>query len=159
MTKKMLPAALVLGILACGNIEEAPRPITDGIDDQLTRFLESYRLAIETRDTTALRAMYVDDGRFQWIEDGSVRYRSPDEVVAALGALSGDLVIHAEYDRTVIAPVGASGASASMGFRTVIGEGPSAYEFGGMISFVLEKGSTGWRIVGGHTSSSRSDSR
>ncbi len=150
--KKIFAVGIVLGVLGCGNLEETGQPLTDGVEDEVERFLESYRLAIETRDAALLRTLYVNDGRFEWIEDGEVRYRSPDAVIAGLAKLPSDAVVRTEYDRTEVATVGDAGARVSTGFRTVIGEGPSAFEFGGMISFVLEKGPTGWRIEGGHTS-------
>ena len=103
--------------------------------------------------------MYADDGRFEWIEDGEIRYRSSDDVLAGLAAFPSDAAIHTEYTGREIVPVGDAGARVSMAFRTVIGEGPSAFEFGGMMTMVLDKGPTGWRIVGGHTSSARQDGR
>jgi len=78
-------------------------------------------------------------------------------VLAGLAALPSDAEIQTEYGGVEVAPVGASGARVAMRFRTVIGQGQSAFEFGGMISMVLEEGPTGWRIVGCHTSSARPD--
>ena len=152
--QKALTVIFALAVFGCG---EASRPLSDGVENQVETFLESYRLAVGTRDTTVLRTMYVDDGRFEWIEDGELRYGSPDDVIAALATLPSDAVFITEYDGIEVAPVGATGARASMRFRTVMGEGSSAFEFGGMISVALEEGPTGWRIVAGHTSSSRPD--
>ena len=73
--------------------------------------------------------------------------------------LPSDAAIRTEYEGRTITPVGTVGARVSTRFTTVIGEGPTAFQFGGMITMVLEKGPAGWRIVGGHTSSERQDGR
>ena len=157
--KKVLAMFFITGILVCGGIEGAGRSPSDDFEDAVASFLDSYLLAIETRDDALLRGMYVADGRFEWIEDGEIRYRSPDDVLAGLASFPENAAIRTEYDIREITPVGEAGARVSMRFRTVIGEGPSAFEFGGMMTMVLEDGPTGWRIVGGHTSSPRQDGR
>ncbi len=157
--KKVFTVCVLLGAVGCGGIEEAGQPLSDNIEDEVASFLESYLSALETRDVALLRTLYAEDGRFEWIEDGEMRYRSPDDVLAGLAALPSDAAIRTEYHGRKIAAVGDAGARISMQFRTVIGEGQSAFEFGGMITMVLEKGPTGRCIVGGHTSSARQDGR
>ena len=80
-------------------------------------------------------------------------------MLAVLATLPSDAAIRTEYDGREITPVGEAGARISTRFRTVIGEGATAFQFGGMMTMVLEKGPTGWRVVGGHTSSERQDGR
>ena len=116
-------------------------------------------MALETRDAALIRPLYVDDGRFEWVEDGAIRYRSSDDILVGLAALPSDAAIRTEYEGREITPVGNGGARISTRFRTVIGEGSTAFEFGGMMTMVLEKGPSGWRVVGGHTSSPRQDGR
>ena len=157
--KKVLTLCVVVGLLGCGGIEDAGQLLVDDMEDEVASFLESYLLALETRDVALLQTLYVDDGRFEWIEDGEIRYRSSDDIVAGLAALPSDDAIRTEIDGREITPVGNAGARISARFRTVIGEGPTAFEYGGMMTMVLEKGPTGWRIVGGHTSSARQDGR
>ena len=157
--KKVLAAFFVMGILGCGGIEDAGQSPSDDFEDTVAGFLDSYLLAIETRDAALLHDMYIADGRFEWIEDGEIRYRSPDDVLAGLASLPANAAIRTEYDGREITRVGEAGARVSMRFRTVIGEGSSAFEFGGMMTIVLENGPTGWRVIGGHTSSARQDGR
>ncbi|MCH7857752.1 MAG: hypothetical protein IIB37_13440 [Gemmatimonadetes bacterium] len=157
--KKVLAVFFVMGVLVCGGIEETGRSPLDDLEDAVAGFLDSYFLAIETRDAALLQDMYVADGRFEWIEDGEIRYRSLDDVLAALASLPANAAIRTAYDGREITPVGTAGARVSTRFWTVIGEGPSAFEFGGMMTMVLEDGPTGWQIVGGHTSSARQDGR
>lgn len=157
--KKVLAVSLVVWALGCGGTAEEGQSTSDDFEEAVAGFLDSYLLAIETRDAALLRTMYVADGRFEWIEDGEIRYRSADDVLAALASLPAEAAIRTDYDGREITPVGDGGASVSTRFRTVIGEGPAAFEFGGMMTMVLEKGPTGWRIVGGHASSARQDGR
>jgi len=128
-------------------------------EDEVAGFIELYQSAIEARDVDVLGALYADDGRFEWVEDGAVRYRSPEDVLAGLAGLPSGSAIHTEYERRSIIPVGDIGARVSTRFRTVVGEGESAFEFGGMMTMVLEKGPAGWRLLGGHTSSTRQGGR
>ena len=153
--QKVLLVVVILALVGCGDSEE-PRPLPlNRVEDEVRSFIDAYRLALEARDSTALRTMYASDGRFEWIEDGEVQYHSPDDVLSGLAALSAEATVRTEYDRLMIARVGATGARVSTGFRTQVGEGPSAFEFGGMLSYVLEKGPAGWVIIGGHSSTSR----
>ncbi len=157
--KKVLTLCVVVAILGCDGMDDAGQPVVDDMEDEVASFLDSYLLALETRDVALIQTLYVDDGRFEWIEDGEIRYRSSDDILAGLAALPSDAAIRTEYDGRRITPVGKAGARISTRFRTVIGEGPTAFEFGGMMTMVLEKGPTGWRVVGGHTSSGGQDGR
>ena len=156
---KLLTLCVVAGVLGCGGTEDAGHPPADDMEEEVANFLRSYLSAFETRDVALIQTLYVDDGRFQWIEDGEIRYRSSDDILAGLAALPSDAAIRTELNEREITPVGNAGARISTRFRTVIGEGPTAFEFGGMMTMVLEKGPTGWRIVGGHTSSAGQDGR
>jgi hypothetical protein len=154
----MLTLCAAIGFLGCNGTEETHEPLAS-LEDEVANFLDSYLMAFENRDVALLKTLYVDDGRFEWIEDGEVRYRSSEDVLAGLAALPSDAAIRTEYDEREITRVGNAGARISTRFRTVIGEGPTAFEFGGMMTMVLENGPTGWRVVGGHTSSARRDGR
>ncbi len=117
--------------------------------------LDRYLRAVESRDSAAIRRLYVDDGRFVWIEDGMVRYRSADEVLEGLAAFPAEMPMRTTLARTVVVPVGADGAHAHTEFTTEMGEGAGGFSFGGAMSFLLERGPEGWQIVGGHVSSPR----
>ena len=156
---KLLTLCVVAGVLGCGGTKDAGHPPAEDMEEEVANFLRSYLSAFETRDVALIQTLYVDDGRFQWIEDGEIRYRSSDDILAGLAALPSDAAIRTELNEREITPVGNAGARISTRFRTVIGEGPTAFEFGGMMTMVLEKGPTGWRIVGGHTSSAGQDGR
>ncbi|MEJ2541298.1 MAG: DUF3225 domain-containing protein [Gemmatimonadota bacterium] len=152
--RRVLSISTIVAFAACQPPAE-PREEEDGPVDvaaEVGVFLESYRAALDARDTLGLSDLYVDDGRFIWLEDGEVRYRSAADVATSLSSLPAGMSIRTEYDETSIRPVGAAGASATMRFLTTMGEGPSAFEFGGVISMTMERGPEGWRIVSGHTS-------
>ena len=154
---------LAIGALSLAACSQPPAdPPGDGPADtvaEVTAFLDSYRAALDGRDTLALPSFYVDDDRFAWLEDGEVRYRSAAQVAASLSALPEGMSVRTAYDETVVRSVGADGATATMQFLTQIGEGPSAFEFGGVISMTLERGPDGWRIVTGHTSTASPQGR
>jgi ketosteroid isomerase-like protein len=127
----------------------SPDPVAE-----VTAFLGEYLAAVDARDADAIGRAYVEDDRFIWIEDGRVRYRSAEEIMASLGALPSGSAIRTELSDVEVVPVGVSGAHAWSTFTTTVGTGPSSFSFGGAISFVLERENGRWRLAGGHTSSS-----
>ena len=66
--KKLITPCLLVGILSCGGIEDTGQLARDDIENEVASFLESYLLALETRDLAVIHELYVDDGRFEWIE-------------------------------------------------------------------------------------------
>ncbi len=154
----LMSVTLVVAITACDRSRPQEAIVAEVLQPEVSAFLESYLSAIEARDTARLRTFYVDDGRFVWFEDGNLKYRSADEIIAALAALPADTSIRTDVSDTRVVRLGRTGADASTKFRTVIGDSVSGFQFSGVISFALEKGSDGWRIVSGHTSSTRSAS-
>lgn len=121
--------------------------------EEVAGFLEDYLAAIDAGDTARISRAYVADGRFVWIEDGGVRYRSPDEILASLAAFPSESSIRTELSGLTVVPLGVSGAHAWATFTTTVGGGAGSFSFGGAISFVLEKVDGSWQLVGGHTSS------
>ena len=91
--RNVLLGCIVVGVLGCGHSEEVGQPPSGNIDDEVASFLELYLGALETRDVALLETLYADDGRFEWIEDGQIRYRSPADVLAGLAALPSDASI------------------------------------------------------------------
>ena len=146
---------LVCSIAACDRSGPQEAIVAEVLQTEVSAFLDSYLSATGARDTARLRSFYVDDGRFVWFEDGDLKYRSADEIIAALAALPADASIRTDVSDTRVVRLGRTGADASTKFRTVIGDTVSGFQFGGVISFALEKGANGWRIVSGHTSSAR----
>ena len=152
----LLSLTLVCAIAACDRSGPPEAIVAEVLQPEVNAFLESYLSVIAARDTAQLRAFYVDDGRFVWFEDGGLKYRSADEIIAALAALPVDALIRTDVSDTRVVRLGRTGADVSTKFRTVIGDSVSGFEYGGVISFALEKGADGWRIVSGHSSTARS---
>jgi hypothetical protein len=139
-------------LIACSPLQTAP-PAQPNLKGEVATFLEQYLAAISSRDAANIRNAYVNDDRFVWIEDGKVRYRQVDEVLASLAAFPAGSSIRTELADLTVVPVGESTAHAWASFRTTVGEGQRAFSFGGAISFTLERTGKSWKIVGGHTSS------
>lgn len=144
--------ALLILVCACTPRDPDPPPSVDPAEE-VAAFLEEYLAAIDARDTTTIGRAYVADDRFVWIEDGEVRYRNREEILASLAALPGGSSIRTELSGLTVVPLGVNGAHAWATFTTTIGTGPGSFSFGGAISFVLENVDGSWQLVGGHTSS------
>lgn len=132
-----------------------PRPATVEANDVSTvpAFLTGYLKAIETRDEAAIRSAYVSGDRLAWLEDGKLRYRSADEVLAGLKSIPVASPIRTTLTDLVVVPLGSGAAHARASFATTIGAPPGAFTFGGAVTFALERQGGAWKIVAGHTSS------
>lgn len=147
-------AALVAIALlsACAAIQPATS-VQASLKNEVAAFLQGYLVAIDRRDSVAIRSAFIADDRLVWIEEGRVRYRRVEEVLSGLAGYPAGSPIRTELVDLSVAPVGAAGAHAWASFKTTVGEGSQAFAFQGAISFVLERDGTRWRILGGHTSS------
>jgi len=146
--------------LGCGGAVETSRSSsTADLSAEVQVFLEAYMDAIAARDSAMLRAQVADSTRYVWAEDGSIRYRSVDGMLAGLGAFPADIPIETDLSELHVAGVGVDGAHAAALFETRIGAGEGAFAFGGLITFVLERADETWRIVGGHASSAATTAR
>ena len=148
-------ARLIVGVISLAGCATSDLDGSDpaNMAPTVEAFLGQYLSALERHDEAAVRAAYVSDGRFSWIEDGRVRYRSVDEVLAGLRAIPRGARIRTELTGLTIVPLGSNGAHAWASFRTTIGSPPSGFAFAGALSFVLERNGQTWAIVGGHSSS------
>ena len=147
--------ALSALLVGCGGgAATTDEPLDDqAVSAEVEAVLETYLAAVSERDTATIRSLYLDDGRFVWMESGAVQYRSADQVLEGLSAFPEGTPIETSVQDLKIVPVGGSGAHAWAAFSTTIGTGDQSFTFGGMMSFVLERSDGVWRIVGGHTSS------
>lgn len=119
----------------------------------VTAALNRYVDAVSTMDGPAIRSAFVPDDRFAWLEEGGVRFRSPDELLADLEARPSPTTVETELSGIEVVPVGDDAAHAWAEFMTSISEGEGTYTYQGVISFVLERRRReGWRVVGVHTS-------
>jgi len=154
--RSRLAVALVLigSMTACGELER----VTSGERrPDVAEFLDSYIEAVALRDTAQLRRMYVDAGRFAWIEDGEVRYRSPDRVFESLlTSFPASATIQTELEDLEFVVLSGGGVHAWSPFTTSVTSEEVSFSFAGLMSFLLEPEGDAWRIVGGHVSSARS---
>ena len=151
-----LTVAVALAVAGCGPRSVTPHQApTDDPSEAVSALVEGYLQAIAARDTAEIRRSYVNDDRFVWIEDGQVRYRNVDQVIAGFASIPAASPIRTELTDLTIVWLGSSGAHAWATFKTSIGTGPRAFSFGGAISILAEHVDGTWKIVGGHTSSPR----
>ena len=140
-------------LTACAPLPPAAPSSSANLKSEVAAFLDDYVSAVGSRDAARIRNAYVTDDRFVWIEDGKVRYRKVDEVLASLSTFPPAATIRTELKDVSVVAVGPSAAHAWATFRTSVNQGQSGFAFGGAISFVLERQGTSWKVVGGHTSS------
>jgi len=147
---RALTLAVLLGASACGG-GGAPEAEAAADAPEVAAFLLRHLEALEARDSARLRQMYAP--RFVWLEDGAVRYRNVQEVLAGRDAFPAESRLRTVIGEVEALPAGPGAVHAWTPFATTLGEGPQAFTFSGVLSYVLERRPTGgWIIVGGHTS-------
>lgn len=152
---RTIPTLAVLAVTLAGCAAprlQTPGPVAADVST-VPAFLTRYLKAVEARDEITIRDSYVTGDRFAWLEDGKVRYRNADEVLAGLKSIPATTPIRTTLTDLVVVPIGANAAHARATFATTIGTPPSAFTFGGAITFALESHAGAWKIVAGHTSS------
>jgi ketosteroid isomerase-like protein len=145
-----------ISFYGCESASENSRfPDVAALTTEIERFLNSYFEAFGSRDTVRLREMFTDDDRFFWIDDGSVRYRSVDAVFEAIAGFRPDFDIQTELGNVGVAPLGDGTVYAFTEFQSRGGTPEFQFQFGGVMTFALERDGDTWRIVGGHSSTPR----
>lgn len=143
----------VAGALAWSFDGESVRQDPQGsIESEVKAFLARYLEAIESSDVDGLREALASDGRFSWYTDGVKAYASVDDVVAGLQRFRGSEA-RTDLSSIEVVSIGDRWASVRSEFRTELSfGGGGTHEFGGVITWLLEKERGGWRLLLGHTS-------
>jgi Domain of unknown function (DUF4440) len=122
------------------------------------RFLSDWNAALAAGDRQAVRAAYSNSPDFRWHEDGVLRYRSADEVLAALDQFPPGTRLSTTLSDITVLPLGNEKYNVSAAFKTRIGMPNGAFEFGGVFTAVLERKGSNFAFLTGHTSSVRANS-
>ena len=156
-THTVLPFVLLALVAGALRFQPASHDLTDAerarVEHDASEFLSSYLTIIEGEDDDAIRALYVDDGRFAWYSDGEKKYSSGDEVLAGLHAMEG-MTFSTEASDVEVMALTPDLAHARSHFETKILQGGAVvFEFSGVITWLLEADGDGaWRVLVGHTS-------
>ena len=154
--------ALLVAVVLCGCAPspEAP-PAAAAVDPETTdgevrMLLDQWVDAFETRDPASVEKVLSDAPSFVWLEDGEVRYPTRDAILAALASFPEDLAARYELDEIVVRPVETGHAWVRMTTRTEIEQGGEIVSsFDGVVTMLVERASSGWRIAAAHTSNRR----
>lgn len=122
--------------------------------DSVVEFLETFREHSSAGAWDSLLTLYADAPSFRWMEDGEVRYHSVDEIGNALANMPPGLRIESVHEDLEVTPLAPGLAWVVMRYQTafVDSTGPT-FSFRGGVTMVVEHGSSGWQILGGHASS------
>jgi ketosteroid isomerase-like protein len=114
-----------------------------------------YTQVLNAGDWDAVIAYYADDPRFEWIEDGEVRYASKDAIAPSFEAMKGTgSKIRYVVEPPRIAVLAPTVVNLRTKFETtIIDKAGSPLTFGGMITIDMIKTKDGWKFLRGHVSS------
>ncbi len=152
------PFLLLLLLLGC--TRPAPStPMTPdhraAVVDSVTAMLTAWREAVNSRKADRLAPFYADDPDFRWIEDGSVRYTSPREVIEDYRGLMPTVrAMELTLDNPAVTPLAAGAALVTTVFTQKITDTLGAVTgFAGALTLTVIHADSGWRFLAGHTSS------
>ncbi len=115
----------------------------------------AYARALNAADWPRVISFYADDPRFEWIEDGEVRYPSKDAIAPSFEAMAetgSTIVFKTEPPHVAVLAPGVAALRVSFETTIVDKEG-KPFTFGGLLTIDLIKTTDGWKFLRGHTSS------
>ena len=123
--------------------------------DSVTAMLAAWREAVGTRSADRVAEFYADDADFRWIEDGTVRYTSRQQIAEAFRRLVPSLrVMELTLDNPQVTPLAAGVALVTTGFAQKITDtAGTTTGFAGALTLTVIHTDAGWRFLAGHTSS------
>jgi hypothetical protein len=150
--------ALTVGLAGCAGppvAVESPDSLLDGVRS----FLQRWNAAIAEGNANAVRSAYSDHPRFAWHEDGALRYRSREEIVASLASFPPGTRVQTELSEITVRALASPYVHVSAAFRTRIAMPAGPFAFSGVFTATLERTADGFVFVDGHTSTKRPESR
>jgi len=160
----LVQALLVIGLIAVvllgrSSSEPSQDPVLrdQQVRESIAESLGQYQAALEHGDVDAIASFYAEDPRFFWVEDGAVRYRSREEVRAALEQVQSYGPATYEFGEARIEVLTDDFAIVSMPVKTSFGDpGASGFSFSVVQTIVMARLDGEWRFLNGHSSSLKS---
>lgn len=123
--------------------------------DSVTSMLTAWRQAVSARNADLVAEFYADDPGFRWIEDGTVRYTSRQQVAEAYRSLAPSLrSLEFTLDNPQVTPLAPGVALVTTLFTQKVTDSLGAVTgFAGALTLTVVHADTGWRFLAGHTSS------
>lgn len=149
--------ALTALLAACAPMDAARSP--DALQVEVQAFLQRWNTAIAEGNASAVRSAYSDSPRFAWHEDGALRYRSREEIVASLGSFPPGTRVTTELSEIAARELAHPHVHVSAAFRTRLTMPSGPFAFSGVFTATLERTAEGFVFVDGHTSTKRPESR
>lgn len=151
--RRLLPLVFLVGCTSAAPEFDASH--RTAIVDSVAATLDAFRATIATMDADSIASFYVADTTLRWIEDGTIRYRSRDEIATALREaapfMRNPVLL---YDGTVITPLAPGVASVVTGFaQRFTNPAGETGGFAGAITAVMVHRDDRWQFLAGHTSS------
>ncbi len=123
---------------------------------EVESFLRHYRAVYNDGDLVAIRKLYVDDERFAIYEDGELQYPTPQAIIDALTSFPPGMGMQTTATILSVTPLADDLATASTTYETTITmPDDRTFEFGGVMTALLERGDDDWKVITAHTSSRR----
>lgn len=158
LTRLMAPLGLALALAGCAGQPVATKT-PESLEAEVKAFLQRWNTAIAEGNANAVRSAYSDSPRFAWHEDGALRYRSREEIVASLASFPPGTRIATELSEITARALSPSHVHVSAAFRTRIAMPSRPFAFSGVFTATLERTADGLVFADGHTSTKRPESR
>lgn len=142
---------------ACGPSGTMTSAHRQALADSGRRIVRDFAEAMNSGDVKAPLRFFANRSTFHWAEDGRIAYPSYQSVVAVYDSLSGavsQMDMNVQDPRVVPLAPGLLLVSATY-LQRITDTAGTVTRLPGAFTFVAEHGDSGWRFVGGHSSTNR----
>lgn len=131
-----------------------PAPAADGVASEVRAAFRRFEANLNEGNYAAALAFYADDPRFVAYEDGQTRYSSHADLAAAFEQLPAFGKGVFRYGELEVLVLGEDHAQVAAPFSTAFGEvgDPRYFYFEGLLTTVLERFDSGWKMLSIHSS-------
>ena len=122
---------------------------------EVRKMFAAYSRALNEADWTRVLTFYADDPRFEWIEDGEVRYPTKAALAPSFEAMRGTgSTIVFKTDPPHVAVLAPDVVALRTTFETtIVDKAGKPFTFGGLLTIDVIRTKDGWKFLRGHTSS------
>lgn len=145
----------VLLISASGSTAALAQPASNlmNVEIEATDAFVAFGNAVKSGNYEEATRYFMEDPRFSWVEDGTVKFDQPAQIIRAFRGITDKLGILTVYRRPLVYALNDTQVMVFSKFLTTLKKGtPEEFKYQGAFTGVMQKSEKGWYFVTGHTS-------
>lgn len=123
------------------------------VADSVRATFADYVARLNARDIDSVIRFYSHDSSFVWMEDGMVRYRTPDDIRKELARLPSYKQVRFSFDAPLVIALGPGAATLTSTFdQALLDSAGGGFAVVGAMTIAARHTPAGWKWATGHTS-------